>query len=295
MQVMRLVRVKYLPLFAVSFLFSTACGDNNADSRSPDASPATPDAVAPVDPPACDVANYPAPIERISVDLQHEFDLALDGVGARCDQIIRALTSSDPALRPTELAQLDVEGVTGNCQTDTELGIEVIRLQAPRYAGKPLYGTAVQDVLVHLGRPTQGLIGMPAHVVYLHGDFFAAGATTNTACMDGEAVNASIAGRDMTYGRFNGCIYQSDGAYAIAADDTVEVGDEGYFVDANGKLHRARAVDVYLQPAHLNDDIANSDAYCCNGTTLDHCVGQKLFIDVVTGEVLGQAQHCLPC
>ena len=289
------MRVKYLPLFVVSLLFSFACGDNNADSRGPDASTATPDAVAPTDAEPCDVANYPAPIDRISVDLQQEFDLVLDGVGARCDQIIRALTNADPAKRPTELAQLDVEGVTGTCVTDPDLNIEVIRLQAPHYAGKPLYGYAVQDVLVHLGRPTLGLIGMPAHVVYLHGDFFAAGATTNAACFDDHQVNASIAGRDMTYGRFSGCHYEGDGSYSIAADDTIEIGDEGYFVDAAGKLHRARSVDVYLLPAHLTPAISNSDAYCCNGTTLEHCVGQTLFIDVVTGEILGQAQHCLPC
>jgi hypothetical protein len=292
---MRLVRVKYLPLIVLPFLFSTACGDNNADSRVPDASSATPDVVAPVDARPCDVADYPTRIDRVSVDLQQEFDLVLDNVGTRCEQIIRALTDPDPTKRPPELAQLDVEGVTGTCQTDPDLDIEVIRLQAPHYAGKPLYGTQVQDVLVHLGRPTHALIGMPAHIVYLHGDFFAAGATTNAACFDDHDITASIAGRDMTYGRFNGCIYQSDGAYSIAADDTVEVGDEGYFVDAEGKLHRARAVDVYLLPSHLDNDIANSDAYCCNGSTLDHCVGQKLFIDVVTGEILGQAQHCLPC
>lgn len=287
------MRVKY-PLIVVSLLLSTACGDNGADSRSPDASPATPDAVAPVDAVPCDVASYPASIERVSVDLQQEFDLALDNVGTRCEQIIRALTNPDLTKRPAELAQLDVEGVTGSCQTDTDLGIEVIRLQAPMYGGKPLYGPRVQDVLVHLGRP-QALIGQPAHVIYLHGDFFAAGATTNAACFDDHAVSTSIAGREMTYGRFNGCIYQNDGAYSIASDDTVEVGDEGYFVDPAGKLHRARAVDVYLLPAHLNDDISNSDAYCCNGSTLEHCVGQKLFVDVVTGEILGQAQHCLPC
>jgi hypothetical protein len=289
------VRVKYFPLIVVPILFSTACGDNNADSRSPDASPATPDAVAPTDARPCDVANYPASIDRIQVDLQQEFDLVLDNVGTRCEQVIRALTNPDPTKRPTELAQLDVEGVTGTCETDDEIGIEVIRLRAPHYAGLPLYGTHAQDVLVHLGRPTPGILNMPAHVVYLHGDFFAAGATANAACFDDQEVSASIAGRDMTYGRFNACTYQSDGAYSIAADDTVEVGDEGYFVDAEGKLHRARAVDVYLLPTHLNDDFSNSDAYCCNGTTLEHCVGEKLFIDVVTGEVLGQAQHCLPC
>ena len=49
-------------------------------------------------------------------------------------------------------------------------------------------------------------------------------------------------------------------------------------------LRRVRAVDVYLTPGHVTTEITNSDAFCCSGATTDHCIGQRLFVDVITGE-----------
>jgi hypothetical protein len=278
---------KYLAyLFVVA-----ACGDST-HNITPDA-PATVDATPDAKP--CDVAGYPQPIKRLSVDLGAQFDLMLDGVGDRCDQIIRALTDPDPTKRPPELAMLDVVGVTGTCTFDDVLQRDIVRLRAPQYGGLPLYGNIVQDVLVHVGHPMANVIGMPATVVYLHGDFLPAGAMTNMACLASGDVAASTPGRPMTYAKFNACTYQGDGSYTIAGDDVIEVADEGYMVDADGNLRRVRAVDVYLLPAHANPEVTNSDAFCCSDATLDHCIGQRLLIDVVTGELVGETQHCHTC
>jgi hypothetical protein len=281
-----LPRVQYKTLALASVLsLAAACGDDLA--AVPDASPAQPD--APEESPPCDVANYPSRVERVSVDLAEPFDLVLDGQGTRCEQIIRAVTDPDPANRPPELAKLDVQGVTGTCQPDDDFGKDIVRLRAPQYGGKPMYGYAgVQDVLLHV---TQ----VGATVTFLHGEFFAAGAATNPACYDSAQIASSVPGMSMTYGKFVTCIFKGDGTYPIAADDTIEVGEEGYFVDDDGKLHRVRPVDVYLAPGNLTDEIISSDAYCCTGVGYDHCIGQKLFIDVVTGELLGQIPRCHIC
>ena len=44
----------------------------------------------------------------------------------------------------------------------------------------------------------------------------------------------------------------------------------------------------------MTSEIGNSDAFCCNGS-LDHCVGQRLFVDALTGEILSQVPHCHSC
>jgi hypothetical protein len=55
------------------------------------------------------------------------------------------------------------------------------------------------------------------------------------------------------------------------------------------------AVDTYLLAAHVTAETTNSDLFCCNGTTYDNCVGDRVFVDVITGAVLGQTQHCRAC
>ena len=282
---------KYL---ASLFLVLAACGDNHKNA-SPDAT-ATPDTPATPDATVCDTTGYPAPIKLVSVDLGQPFDLTLDGQGDRCDQLIRALTDPDPAKRPPELAELDVAGgaITGTCTYDDVLMRDIVRLRAPNYGGLPLYGPQLQDVLVHVGHPS-ALIGSPATVVYLHGDFLPAGAMAKAACINGEELGLSMPGRPMTYTKFAFCTPQGDGTYTIAGNDTIEVADEGYLYDSDGNLRRVRAVDVYLSGANVTTEVINSDAYCCTTESLEHCVGQQIFIDVVTGEIIGQKPHCHTC
>lgn len=281
-----------MKLYLSLVLALAACGDNS--KRAPDAPVSPPQHDAATDATACDASNYPVAVRKLSVDLAADFTLTLDGNGTRCEQLVRALTDPDPAKRPPELAMLDVQGVTGSCTHDDTLNRDIIRLQAPLYGGKPLYGV-VQDVLVHVGHPNTALPG-PTTVVYLHGDFLAAGATVaNAPCLGDAAVPGALVGHALTFAKFDHCIYQGDGSYALAADDVFQLADDGYYVDAQSQLHRARAVDAYLLPAHLTAETTNSDLFCCTGMTYDNCVGDRVFIDEITGAVLGQTQHCQAC
>ncbi len=281
-----------MKLYLSLVLTLAACGDNS--KLAPDAPVSHPEHDAATDATVCDASNYPVAVRKLSVDLGADFTLTLDGNGTRCDQIIRALTDPDPAKRPPELAMLDVQGVTGSCTHDDTLNRDIIRLKAPLYGGKPLYG-AVQDVLVHIGHPNTALPG-PTTVVYLHGDFLAAGAAiANPACLDDAALPGAVVGHALTFAKFDHCNYQGDGSYALAADDVFQLGEAGYFLDDQSQLHRVRAVDAYLLPGHLTDETLNSDLFCCTGMTYDNCVGDRVFVDEITGAVLGQTQHCQAC
>lgn len=282
---------KYLAAI-LPLAFVAACGDNL--SAPPDGA-LPPDAVSP-DASACSAAtDYPRAVQGISVDLTEPFELGLDGVGSRCEQVIRAVTDPDPAKRPPQLVDLDLTGIISTCTHNTDLDREVVRLRAPMYAGMPLFAP-VQDVVLHVAtHPT--LLGMPALVVYLHGDFLPAptAEVAQAACLDAAQLAASMPGRALPYARFDGCVYQGDGAYTIATDDVVETGQEGLLIDRDGNLRRVRPVDVYLAATHVSAQIGKSDLFCCNGTTLDHCAGERLYIDVVTGEVVSVEQHCHTC
>ncbi|MBK9035311.1 MAG: hypothetical protein IPL61_29335 [Myxococcales bacterium] len=256
-----------------------ACGSSGADPvDGPPVVDAAPDAAA------CDTTGYPMMIRAVSVDLGAPTTLALDGTGPRCEQIGRALLA--PTGRPPELAQLDGGGATVTCTHDDVLDREIVRVRAPRYGGLPLFAP-VQDALVHVDATDA--------VVFLHADYLPAGATVADACLDAPAVAAEIPGAPMGYERFSACTPQGPGTYTIAADDVIEVGDEGYLVDEAGGLRRVRAVDVYLLPAHATPEVINSDAFCCSGPTTEHCVGQRLFVDVLTGALIGQESHCHTC
>jgi hypothetical protein len=263
----------------------SACGDDlnrNAQpdaTEAPDAPQVTPDARV------CDLETYPPPVAPITVDLTGKFTLTLDGVGERCDQIVRALTDPDPSLRPPELAMLDAGGVIGTCHFNTDTSTDVVRLRAPLYNGIPLFDPP-QDAVIHVDAQN--------NIVYLHGDYLPAGYVVNEACRSGEELTRSIPGYSMSYRKLLLCQYQGDGAYQVASDDEIVVGEEGYLIDRDRKLRRVRAMDVFLLSDHVDDDIGNSDAFCCMGT-LDHCVGQRLFVDALTGEILSQAPHCHSC
>jgi hypothetical protein len=255
-----------------------ACGDDSSTAID-----AAPPIDAATDAPVCDLTGYPPAVRPVSVDLVDRTTLTLDGTGTRCEQIVRALLGPT---RPPELGQLDTGGVTGTCSHDDLLDREIVRLRAPLYAGVPVYAP-VQDALVHVDAADA--------VVFLHGDFLPAGSAPPAGCLTAAIVEASVPGRPMGYQRFNACVPGNPGEYTIAADDEVEVLDEGVYLDADNNLHRARAVDVYLLSGHVDSEVGNSDAYCCSGPTMDHCVGQRLFIDTLTGELLGQAPHCHIC
>jgi hypothetical protein len=269
----------HLPL--LSLLALAACGDD-AGHTTIDA-PTAIDAAVPIDAPVCDLTGYPPAVRAVSVDLTSPTTLALDGTGTRCEQIVRALLGPN---RPPELAQLDTGGVTNTCTHDDVTNREIVRLRAPLYAGLPVY-SPVQDALVHVDAANA--------VVFLHGDFLPAGMAPASGCLDDAIVGGSVPGRAMGYERFAACTPQGDGQYTIAGDDEIEVGAEGVYLDLAGTLHRARAVDVYLLSAHVDSMVGNSDAYCCSGATMDHCVGQRLFIDTYTGATLGQEPHCHIC
>lgn len=258
-----------------------ACGDDPSNAPQPDATevdaPATPDARV------CNLERYPQEAQAIFVELDTEFPLTLDGQGARCDQIVRALTDPDPSLRPRELAMLDAVGVTGTCHLN-EQNLDVVRLRAPLYNGLPLFDPP-QEIVVHVDAQN--------NVVLLHGDYVPTGYVANDACLSDEEIARTVPGYEMSYRKFALCVYNGNGEYPIANDDEIVVGDEGYLL-INKFLRRVRAVDVFLLSEHVTDEIGNSDAYCCQGT-LDHCVGQRLFVDALTGEILSQAPRCHSC
>jgi hypothetical protein len=253
------------------------CGDDGAattDARATDAA---------VDGAACAPVGYPASVMPVSVDLIARSTLTLDGAGTRCEQIVRALLSPG---RPAELMQLDTVGVTGTCTHDDLLDREIVRLRAPLYAGVPVF-TPVQDALVHVDAANT--------VVFLHGDFLPAGHAPPAGCLDGPTLAARVPGRSLDYQRFMSCEPGGPGAYTVAPDDVIEPGPEGVYLDGDGELRRVRAVEVYLLPAHASPEVINSDAFCCSGPTLDRCVGKRLFLDAVTGDVVGQAARCITC
>jgi len=283
---------KYLPCLSSlvsSLLLTAACGDSSSpaqpDAAQPDA--AQSDAAEP-DARTCDTSNYPQAVQALSVDLQDPFALTLDGNGSRCDQIGRALTDPDPTKRPPELAELDPTGATWTCSHDDLLDREIVRMRVPQYAGLPLFAPT-QEVLAHVSAD-------PATVVFLHGDFLPANAASlPDACLDGDQIGASLPGHTLTYTRFALCLPQGEGTYDVASDDVIEPGEEGYLLDREGMLRRVREVDVYLHPDNVSDDTINSDMYCCSGRTLEHCVGQRLYIDAVTGEYVDATSRCHTC
>lgn len=264
-----------------ALVLAAACGGDDTTSTPIDA-PVDHD--APLDATACVLGDYPQLIRATSVDLGAPFALTLDGTGARCEQIGRALLGATG--RPPELAQLDADGATVTCSHDDVLDREIVRVRAPRYGGLPLYAP-VQDALVHVDATDT--------IVFLHADYLPVGATVADACLGAPAIAASVPGETMTYQRFNLCVPGPEGAYTIAADDVIEVLDEGFLVDADGALRRVFAVDVYLDPSHVTPEIGNSDAFCCSGPTNERCVGQRLFIDALTDAVIAQEPHCHTC
>lgn len=273
--------IRHAALSALVITAAAACGGDDTSSTPIDAT-ALHD--APLDAAACVLGDYPQPIRSASFDLGAPFALTLDGTGARCEQIGRALLGATG--RPPELAQLDADGATVTCSHDDVLNREIVRIRAPRYGGLPLFGP-VQDALVHVDATDT--------IVFLHADYLPVGATVADACLGAPAIAAGVPGEMLTYQRFSACVPGPAGAYTIAADDVIEVLEEGFLVDSEGLLRRVFSVDVYLTPGHVTPEIGNSDAFCCSGPTTDHCVGQRLFIDALTDAVVGQEPHCHTC
>jgi hypothetical protein len=265
-------------LLASGLLALVACGDDGG-SHPIDARPID----AEVDAPACLLERYPETVRVLSVDLQQQTQLTLDGNGTRCEQLQRAVVSAN---RPPELAQMDVGGATTTCSHDELTGNEVVRIRAGEYGGIPIYWP-VQDALLHVDRANK--------VVFLHGDFLPSGHTPVEGCLSGPALATRIPGRPLEYEKFALCAPRGPGMYSIAGDDVIELGDEGIYQDAEGGLRRVRAIDVYLTPDHVNSEIRNSDAFCCSGATEEHCIGKRLFLDALTGETIAQEPHCHTC
>lgn len=253
------------------------CGDDRG-STPIDARPID----AELDAPTCQLAGYPEAVRVLSVDLAEQTPLTLDGQGTRCEQIQRAVIGVH---RPPELHDMDTVGATTTCSHDDVTNREIVRIRLPQYSGIPIYWP-VQDALVHVDAANK--------VVFLHGDFLPAGHTVVEGCLSGPALAERVVGRPLAYEKFALCTPRGEGMYSIAGDDVIELGDEGIYQDAAGGLHRVRAIDVYLTPAHVNSEITNSDAFCCAGT-LEHCVGKRLFLDALTGETIAQEPHCHTC
>lgn len=274
---------RLLALFA-SLSVVAACGDDLPPAAAPDAAPPTPDAPPPL---ACDLEGYPAALRPQSVDLTAPFTLTLDGVGARCDQLMRALTDPDPAKRPPELAELDVVGVTTTCHHNADDGIDVVRFAGPQFAGLPLFAP-IQDGVAWVDADNT--------LVHLHADFLPDSApAVAAACQRPETIPATIPGTRLSYARFDQCVLQGEGSYTIAATDVVDVGAEGYALDAAGQLRRVHAVSVFVAPANVTAELVNSELYCCNSESLEQCVGARLLVDALTGEVVTQQPLCHAC
>lgn len=263
-----------LPSLLAGALALAACGDNGGDQPI--------DARA-VDAPVCQLEGYPESVRVITADLQQQTQLTLDGNGTRCEQLVRVLTGPN---RPAELAQMDPAGATSTCNHDDVTNREIVRLRLPMYGGLPIYWP-VQDALVHVDASNK--------VVFLHGDFLPAGHAPRAGCLDGATLAGRVPGRPLEYEKFQLCTPRGPGSYSIVADDVIELGEEGTYQDAEGGLHRVRAIDVYLAPGHVNAEITNSDAFCCSGGGVDHCVGKRLYLDAITGETLAQEPHCHTC
>lgn len=255
-----------------------ACGDDEADqpidARVVDAA---------IDAPVCQLDRYPETLRVLSVDLQQQTTLTLDGTGTRCEQIERAVLSAG---RPPELAELDVGGATTTCSHDDVTNREIVRIRAREYGGVPIYWP-VQDALLHVDAANK--------VVFLHGDFLPAGHLPVAGCLSGPALAMRVPGRALEYQKFALCQPRGPGMYTIAGDDVIEVGEEGVYLDGDNGLRRVRAIDVYLAPAHVDSEVGNSDLFCCSGPSTDHCVGKRLFLDALTGETLAQEPHCHTC
>jgi len=261
-----------------------ACGDDLPAVVAPDAPPPPPDAPPPL---VCALEGYPAALRPQSVDLTAPFTLTLDGVGARCDQLMRALTDPDPANRPPELAELDVVGVTTTCHHDAASAIDIVRFAGPQFAGLPLFAP-IQDGVVWVDATNT--------LVHLHGDFLPASApAVPPACQRPEAIPASIPGTQLAFARFTECVPQGLGSYTIAPSDIVHVGAEGYAPDAEPQLPRGPPAHGYGRPATRTHTLINSELYCCDGESLDQCVGARLLVDALTGEVVMQQALCHAC
>jgi hypothetical protein len=259
-------------------LAAAACGDNGGapvDAGAADA--------AEVDAQVCERRGYPEAVRVMSVSLAAQTTLVLDGNGTRCEQLERAVIGAD---RPPELAQMDVQGATTRCHHDDVTGVEVVRIRATQYGGVPAYAPA-QDAVIHVDASNA--------VVFLRGDFLPAGMSPPAACLSGDALAAQVPGRQMSYRRFAVCVPQGEGGYTIAANDDIQVGAEGVYLDRDGNLRRVRAVDVYLRPENIADEVIASDAFCCTSASLEGCVGQRLFLDALTGETIAQEPHCHIC
>ncbi|WP_394831600.1 hypothetical protein LVJ94_34315 [Pendulispora rubella] len=281
-----------------SLLVIAACGTNEATpDRAPGNLAATEDGAASdgdahanssADPRRCSMRDYPAAACVVSAQrgVEPSFPLLLDGSGTRCAQILRALTSPDPTKRPPELAQLDAVDATGKCEHDNLLNREIVRVYPSSYSGERMFEPK-QDIVVHVTATNQ--------VVYLHGDFVAAGTAPGPGCLDGSEVRASVPGRELPFRTYSRCLPGDAGAYAVASNDEVEIGEEGFYLDASASLHRVRAVEVYLAPTNVTPELLKSDLFCCVGSTLEHCVGKRLLVDAFTGELLATQPHCLTC
>jgi hypothetical protein len=264
-----------------------ACGDNTERPGDPDAPPSTQfdSEPPPIDAVACEApTGYPEAVTVTSVDLGAPHTLTLDGVGSECQQMVRAL--SDPATRPPELDGLYGNDPNGSCFHDDVLDREIVRIRFPTYEGLTVFGP-VQEILAHVDTTNT--------VVFLHADFLPVGHAPVAACLDGAAAAGELPGETVTYQRFAFCAPAGTGDYAIDATDDLEFLEEGVLLDADGFLRRVHAVDFYLAADHVTTEIGNSDAYCCDGKTLDHCVGYIMYVDALTGEVIAQAPHCHTC
>ncbi len=270
-----------LPSIITCLLFAACGGDDDGPAGDP------PDAEAPaIDAQVCAApVGYPEQLRPVTVELGAPHSLTLDGNGERCDQLIRALV--DPTGRPPELAELDADSVEGSCEFDDVTSRDIVRLSFPEYGGSPLFGT-VQDVLAHVDEFDD--------VVYLAGNYIPAGHSPPPACLDADAVAAGVPGESLGYTTFAACTPTGEGSYEIVADDEILVGDEGVYLAYGGdELRRVRLVEVYLLEDHVTAETINSNLYCCDGASNAHCVGERIYVDVHTGEVVGDEGNCITC
>jgi hypothetical protein len=254
-------------------VFLGGCGQGSHGGAAADAPP------PPIDVATCARPGYPEIVKPVEVALGAPVHLTLDGIGAVCDQMIRAIT--DPATRPPELAGLDPSGATGTCTHDPLTNLDRVRIHAPRYDGLPaLWG---QDL--------DGHVDGQHDLVNLSGSFLPLGHAPPAGCLDGSATADALIGQPLPYQRFASCAPQGPGSRTLAVDDYYFVRDEGVYLDAAGRLRRVRAVDVYLAPWHVDAEVLSSDAGCpANGRA-----GKLMYVDVLTGEVVATFAYCIVC
>ncbi len=271
--------MRHLPLLVLL----VACGGTGATSD-PDA-PQTVDAA--LDAPATDAlpdATPCVPTGRVKVGTAHLTNvavtkaLALDGVGARCDQLARAIL--DPVQRVSQIAKLDATGETHLCVLG---GVqEHVSIDIQRLNGKELVSTG-QYLRVVIDPTTDSITQIR------EGFFIEPPALTPNSCAPEPSTLAVATGYEEPYTWFQFCIQMGSDKWKILANDPRTIHSTGLYLDGD-ELIEVRKVDAKPHPTNETQQLRDSDMNC-----LDTGITLRLIVDPDTNRVLETRRLCVVC